>query len=173
MTRSDTTVGVVLFDRDLAHRTIARVGQDATSLRPTRWATISLASSYSGVERFLLHTLRLKRLRAYGWIPAEPPGFPGQVHYIPRTPEDLAGGPSINIALTCSDGAEDGIRTRDPHLGKVRVFVSLSPAQSLKCRSVRPVSSLPTKFAPVVERSTTASNTLTSLPTLSCELPTP
>ena len=32
--------------------------------------------------------------------------------------------------LTCFDGAEDGIRTRDPHLGKVCEFVhgvSVSP----------------------------------------------
>ena len=28
-----------------------------------------------------------------------------------------------NSPLTCSDGAEDGIRTRDPHLGKVFEFV--------------------------------------------------
>ena len=42
--------------------------------------------------------------------------------------------------LTWYDGAEDGIRTRDPHLGKVRVFVRLGPASPLKCGSVHPVS---------------------------------
>jgi hypothetical protein len=30
--------------------------------------------------------------------------------------------------LTCSDGAEDGIRTRDPHLDRVVVFVLLGTA---------------------------------------------
>ena len=30
--------------------------------------------------------------------------------------------------LTCCNGAEDGIRTHDPHLGMVRGFVLLGPA---------------------------------------------
>jgi hypothetical protein len=53
-------------------------------------------------------------------------------------------------------GAEDGIRTRDPHLGKVGVFVRLVPARPVKCGSVHPVSSASTRFASVVERSTIA-----------------
>ena len=52
------------------------------------------------------------------------------------------------------DGPEDGIRTRDPHLGKVMVFVSLGPANPLKCDAIHPVSTPSMQFAPVVERST-------------------
>jgi hypothetical protein len=52
------------------------------------------------------------------------------------------------------DGAEDGIRTRDAHLGKVMDLVHRVPGQSLACSSVHPVSTSPTTFAPVVERST-------------------
>ena len=57
-------------------------------------------------------------------------------------------------SLTSYDGAEDGIRTHDPHLGKVRVFVLLGPPGSLKCGSVHPVSRPSTQSLPVVERST-------------------
>ena len=48
-------------------------------------------------------------------------------------------------------GAEDGIRTRDPHLGKVMDFLCLGPRVP-ECGSVHPVSSSSTPSAPVVER---------------------
>ncbi len=51
-------------------------------------------------------------------------------------------------------GAEDGIRTRDPHLGKVRVFVRLGLVGPPTCGSVHRVSSPSSESAPVVERST-------------------
>ena len=51
-------------------------------------------------------------------------------------------------------GAEDGIRTRDPHLGKVSFFVSLVGPAPLSCCSVHSVSTSSTQFALVVERST-------------------
>jgi Transposase len=51
-------------------------------------------------------------------------------------------------------GAEDGIRTRDPHLGKVVVFVLLGLAAPLKCGSVHAVSSPSIQFSAVVDRST-------------------
>ena len=35
--------------------------------------------------------------------------------------------------LTCYDGAEDGIRTRDPHLGKV--VISVSAVSATPCRA--------------------------------------
>ena len=53
-------------------------------------------------------------------------------------------------------GAEDGIRTRDPHLGKVRVFVPLDIARPLKCGSVHAVSSTATPSIAEVEASTIA-----------------
>src|SRR6202042_1036285 len=56
-------------------------------------------------------------------------------------------------ASTCSR-AEDWIRTRDPHLGKVLVFIPLGPSSHLKYCSVHPVSSPSSLLAPVVERST-------------------
>jgi hypothetical protein len=57
------------------------------------------------------------------------------------------------VSLTL--GAEDGIRTRDPNLGKVAEIVRTVLSGPLACSSVRPVSSPSTEFAPVVERSTT------------------
>jgi hypothetical protein len=57
--------------------------------------------------------------------------------------------------LSLTLGAEDGIRTRDPHLGKVAVFVHGVLSSPLACCYVRPVSTQSTGFAPVVERSTT------------------
>jgi hypothetical protein len=56
--------------------------------------------------------------------------------------------------LTWYDGAQDGIRTRDPHLGKVVVFVRFGLLDPLTCGSVHPVSSPSNQFAAVVERST-------------------
>jgi hypothetical protein len=50
-------------------------------------------------------------------------------------------------------GAEDGIRIRDPHLGKVLIFVLVIRTTPLACCSLRPVSS---PYAAVVERSTTS-----------------
>ena len=60
--------------------------------------------------------------------------------------------------LTCHYGAEDGIRTRDPHLGKVMDLVHLVPATPLECGSVHPVSSPSTASAAVLERSTIRAN---------------
>jgi hypothetical protein len=51
------------------------------------------------------------------------------------------------------DKAEHGIRTRDPHLGKVAEFVRMRLAGPPKCGSVHPVSSPSTQPAAVVERS--------------------
>src|ERR1700722_17699633 len=62
----------------------------------------------------------------------------------------------VENGLPPTVGAEDGIRTREPHLGKVRVFVRLGLAGPLKCGSVHPVSSPSMTSAPVVERSTRA-----------------
>ena len=56
--------------------------------------------------------------------------------------------------LTCYDGAEDGIRTRDPHLGKVVFFVAMVGRTSLSCCSVQPVSTWSTESVALVERST-------------------
>ena len=42
--------------------------------------------------------------------------------------------------LSCYFGAEDGIRTRDPHLGKVIVFVHGVHPSPLGCDTVHPVS---------------------------------
>ncbi len=55
-------------------------------------------------------------------------------------------------------GAEDGIRTRDPHLGKKKVAEPVHRVLSspLACRRVHPVSTQSTGFAPGVERSTTS-----------------
>src|ERR1700693_4411589 len=52
-------------------------------------------------------------------------------------------------------GAEDGIRTRDPHLGKVMDLVQLVPCSPPTCGSVGPVSTPSNASAAVVERSTT------------------
>jgi hypothetical protein len=51
------------------------------------------------------------------------------------------------------EGTEDGIRTRDPHPGKVVLFVRLGRAGLPRCGSVHPVSSTSMRFAPVMERS--------------------
>ena len=52
-------------------------------------------------------------------------------------------------------GADDGIRTLDPHLGKVIVFVHQVRANRLACSSIHLVSSESTQVPPVVERSAT------------------
>jgi hypothetical protein len=54
--------------------------------------------------------------------------------------------------LNCYEGAEDGIRTLDPHLGKVVVFVGLGPPGPLK-RLLRPSSFHYVHPVPIVERS--------------------
>jgi hypothetical protein len=59
-----------------------------------------------------------------------------------------------NAPSTWCFGAEDGIRTRDPHLGKVMEFVCLGLAGPQRCGSVHPVSSPSTASVLVVERST-------------------
>jgi hypothetical protein len=58
------------------------------------------------------------------------------------------------VPLTWYDGAEDGIRTRDPHLGKVVFFVSVVGPAPLACGSVHPVSTSSTQSVAVVGRST-------------------
>src|SRR5271165_3393830 len=55
-----------------------------------------------------------------------------------------------------SPGADDGIRTRDPHLGKVLGMVQPVRPSPLECGSVHPVSTQSTESNPVVERSTTS-----------------
>jgi hypothetical protein len=44
------------------------------------------------------------------------------------------------LPLTCYDGAEDGIRTRDPHLGKVFEFVCGVWASLLTCSPLQGMS---------------------------------
>jgi hypothetical protein len=50
-------------------------------------------------------------------------------------------------------GAENGIRTRDPHLGKVVFSVSAAGSGSPSPASVHPASIASIQCAPVVERS--------------------
>ena len=58
-----------------------------------------------------------------------------------RAPSGQSARRSQNILLTWTfSGADDGIRTRDPHLGKVILFVHAVLASLLGCRSVYPVS---------------------------------
>jgi hypothetical protein len=63
-----------------------------------------------------------------------------------------------NRPLTWYNGAEGGIRTPDPRLGKVVVFARLGPPGLLKRGPVHPVSSPSTTSAPVVRRSTIRAN---------------
>ena len=63
--------------------------------------------------------------------------------------------PSVLECLATSIGAEDRIRTRDPHLGKVVLSVRLGLARLLKWWSVHPVSTPSIVSGPVVERSAT------------------
>jgi hypothetical protein len=56
--------------------------------------------------------------------------------------------------LTCRFGAEDGIRTRDPNLGKVAVFVLKVCSRPAKGCSVHPISTTSGQSLAVVERST-------------------
>ena len=75
--------------------------------------------------------------------------------FIPSISEDL-GWVLLGLdklPLTWSDGAEDGIRTRDPELIKERVL-STEPAQSLACNFRSSSFHPPLQSAPVVERST-------------------
>ena len=51
-------------------------------------------------------------------------------------------------------GADDGIRTRDPNLGKVLTWVFVVIPSPLACDCVHPVSRKSTESSPVVERST-------------------
>src|SRR5580658_5343176 len=48
--------------------------------------------------------------------------------------------------------AEDGIPTRDPHLGKVAGVVHVISGSPMKCKSVRPVSTQSTGSVSAVER---------------------
>jgi hypothetical protein len=52
--------------------------------------------------------------------------------------------------------SEDGIRTRDPNLGKVAVSAGRAPSSLLGCGFVHPVSTTSSQFVAVVERSTTS-----------------
>ena len=56
-------------------------------------------------------------------------------------------------SLTCYDAAEDGIKTRNPHLGKVRELVLLDCCSPVRCVSVHPVSTTSSQSVAVVERS--------------------
>lgn len=58
------------------------------------------------------------------------------------------------MPLTCNKGAEDGIRSRDPHLGEVFEFVSGIRTSPLPWCSVHWISTVSTEFTPVGERST-------------------
>ena len=58
------------------------------------------------------------------------------------------------LPLTYYDGAEGGIRTRDPHLGKVAEYVLEICSRLAKCCSVHPVSTTSSQSVAVVERST-------------------
>jgi hypothetical protein len=51
------------------------------------------------------------------------------------------------------EGAEDGIRTRDPHLGKVVVFFLVGPASPQTCSSVHPGSRPSAQSVGLVEQS--------------------
>ena len=53
-----------------------------------------------------------------------------------------------------ANGADDGIRTRDPNLGKVLTLVFAVIPSRLRCGSVHLVSTESTESRPVVERST-------------------
>ena len=52
-------------------------------------------------------------------------------------------------------GADDGIRTRDPHLGKVTKRVRCVRMGPVSCEFVRSESDTSVAYVPVVERSTT------------------
>ena len=53
---------------------------------------------------------------------------------------DMGASGVAKLPLTCYDGAEDGIRTRDPHLGKVVGFVPLGLTGPRTCLCVHLVS---------------------------------
>jgi hypothetical protein len=59
-----------------------------------------------------------------------------------------------HIGVGCHIGVEDGIRTREPHLGKVMDLVHDVLVSPLACGSVHAASSPSAGSAPVVERST-------------------
>lgn len=61
-------------------------------------------------------------------------------------------------------GADDGIRTRDPHLGKAMILVHIIHPSVRDWASVHPVSTQSTELSPVVERSTTSGVTLLRSP---------
>jgi hypothetical protein len=63
------------------------------------------------------------------------------------------------VPSICKYGAEDGIRTRDPHLGKVVISVCAVASSPPPCRSVHPVSTPSIESGPVVERSATSRRT--------------
>ena len=65
----------------------------------------------------------------------------------------------LGTTVSCNFGAEDGIRTRDPHLGKVVISVGAVASGPPPCRSVHPVSTRSIESGPVVERSTTSRRT--------------
>ena len=64
----------------------------------------------------------------------------------------------LKKALTWRTGAEDGIRTHDPHLGKVVTFISVVSPTPLSCCPVQPVSTSSTHSVAATERSTNGSD---------------
>jgi hypothetical protein len=72
----------------------------------------------------------------------------------PHFRERVLTGASTFRPLTSPFGADYGIRTRFPHLGKVRETVLLVCPSLVSCVSVHPVSSTSTRSVAVVERST-------------------
>jgi hypothetical protein len=85
---------------------------------------------------------------------AEAATFDHQNDQIPIRPGDMRRVGVEQLPLTSHDGAEDGIRTRDHHLGKVMDLALLVCLSPLKCASVHPVSTPSTQSVAVVERST-------------------
>ena len=65
------------------------------------------------------------------------------------------GAPSGAAARPGTIGADDGIRTRDPHLGKVTKRVRCVLMGPVSCEFVRSESVASVSYVPVVERSTT------------------
>jgi hypothetical protein len=117
-------------------RSVSRVGCGPGSLVPS----LAVVPGRSGWVR--------QRLRG-GLLPGAVPrlAFSGAGHMERKT------GPvhQMGERPRC---AEDGIRTRDPHLCKVVVSVSVLDVTLPSCCSVRAVSTQSTDSVPVVERST-------------------
>jgi hypothetical protein len=83
------------------------------------------------------------------WPPIWPP-------WIVKRRESCSGANQIAALTKTFVGAEDGIGTRDPHLGKEVFSVSAVGPTPLSCCFVHPGSTSSTQFVAVVERSTIA-----------------